>query len=701
MRDENREGIDDAASRLLIDARRRYNRRHCSNALRNAPLQFPLNDAQREAVRYDAAPLLVLAGAGSGKTRVITAKIAHLVERGVEPARLVAITFTNKAAREMRERAEQALRGDGVASKLSISTFHSFGLGIVRAEAAALGLKRGFSIFDPADVEPIVAELAGTAERVRTRAIQWKIGQWKNALVEPAAALASASDDDELAAARAYAGYRDALLAYQAVDFDDLIALPVTLFDGDAAARARWQSRCAHLLIDEYQDTNAAQYRLFRHLVGDDTPFTAVGDDDQAIYGWRGATLDNLAALPRDYPTLRVIKLEQNYRSTVRILRCANALIGNNPKLFDKRLWTELAHGEPLRVTPAADEEAEAEAVVRRLLAHRFERRTKFADYAVLYRGNHQARPFETALRAQSIPYEISGGQSIFERTEIKDIVAYLRLVANEDDDPAFVRAVCVPKRGVGQASLRHLGDVAQRHATSLFGAVFEPALASCVPERQRATLEAFCALVNGLRHRAEREPAGRLLDELVRGIGYADWLTSTLDKREAQVRTQSVDDFVAWLARKGEADGRNLLELTQMVALITMLDGREQERPDAIRLSTLHAAKGLEFPHVFLVGLEEGVLPHREAIDAGSVDEERRLMYVGLTRARETLQLSYCSSRRRAGEKVDCAPSRFLAELAQEDLRYADRALSADEAVQAKRTGNARLAALKALVAK
>jgi ATP-dependent DNA helicase Rep len=554
-------------------------------------LRFPLNAAQRDAVRYDSAPLLVLAGAGSGKTRVITAKIAHLVEHGIAPARIVAITFTNKAAREMRERAEQALRGGDVAPALSISTFHSFGLRIVREEAAALGLKRGFSIFDPADLEPVIAELAGTSDRARTRSIQWKISQWKNALVDVHAALKSAVDESQLAAARAYAGYRDALRAYQAVDFDDLIALPVALFDADAGARGRWQARCAHLLIDEYQDTNAAQYRLFRHLVGDGTPFTAVGDDDQAIYGWRGATLDNLEALPRDYPKLRVIKLEQNYRSTVRILRCANALIGNNPKLFDKRLWTELSHGEPLRVAPAANEEAEAEAVVHRLLAHKFERRTKFSDYAVLYRGNHQARAFETALRAHSIAYEISGGQSMFERTEIKDIVAYLRLMANEDDDPAFVRALQVPKRGLGQATLRALGDVAQRRGTSLFGAAFEAEIASSLPVRQRSALEAFGALINGIRHRAEREPAGRLLDELLQAIGYHDWLTSTLDRREAQVRSQSVDDFVGWLARKGEADGRNLLELTQMVALITMLEDREQERPDAVRLSTLHAA--------------------------------------------------------------------------------------------------------------
>ena len=667
-------------------------------------LQFLLNAAQRDAVRYDSAPLLVLAGAGSGKTRVITAKIAHLVDRGVDPGRIVAITFTNKAAREMRERAQAALARAGsadAASTLSVSTFHAYGLSIARAEARALGLKSRFSIFDPADAEPIVAELAATADRARARKIQWRISGWKNALVAPADALRTAQNDDELAAARAYAGYADALAAYQAVDFDDLIVMPVMLFERDAQALARWQARCAHLLIDEYQDTNTAQYRLFRHLVGDDTPFTAVGDDDQAIYGWRGATLDNLAALPRDYPALRVIKLEQNYRSTMRILRCANALIGNNPKVFDKRLWTELAHGDPLRVAPAADEEAEADLVVRRLVAHKFEQRTKFADYAILYRGNHQARVFETALRAQSIPYEISGGQSMFERTEIKDVVAYLRLIANEDDGPAFVRALAAPKRGVGPTTLKNLGDVAHAQNVSLFAAVFEPSLASAVPARQRAVLDEFCALINGVRHRALREPAGRLLAELLTTIGYADWLTSTLDRRDAQARTQSVDDFVGWLARKGESDGKNLLELTQLVALITMLEGREDDLIDAVRLSTLHAAKGLEFPHVFLVGLEEGVLPHREAIDAGNVDEERRLMYVGLTRAEQSLHLSYCRTRRRAGGKVDCVPSRFLAELAQEDVRYADQPLSADEAANAKVSGNARLHALKALVAR
>ncbi len=666
-------------------------------------MSLPLNAAQRDAVRHVDGPLLVLAGAGSGKTRVITAKVAHLVESGVDASRILAITFTNKAAREMRERAQSLLKAKGrgdAAQAAAISTFHALGLRIVRAEAKSLCLKLGFSIFDPQDLETLVAELVATADRARARAAQWRISAWKNALVAPDAALKSASSDDELAAARAYLRYADALAAYQAVDFDDLIALPVRLFASDEAAAKRWAAMFDHVLVDEYQDTNPAQYRLFKALVAAHSRFTAVGDDDQAIYGWRGATLDNLAQLPKDYPALKVVKLEQNYRSTVRILRSANALIAQNPKLFEKRLWSELGHGDTIRVTPAGDDEAEAELVVHRLVAHRFEHRGRFEDYAILYRGNHQSRPFEAALRAQNVPYVLSGGQSYFERVEIKDIVAYLRLIANDDDDPAFVRAVTTPKRGVGQTTLAKLGEVAAKLHSSLFAAVSAPEFRAGAHAKAREELEKFCALIDGLRFRASREPAGRLLHELVRSIGYEDHLVATLDRRDAEARSRSVTDFVDWLARKGEADRRNLLELTQTIALITMLEGRDGESADAVRLSTLHAAKGLEFPHVFLVGLEEGILPHQSAIDAGQVDEERRLMYVGITRAQRSLHLSYCATRKRAGGKVVCTPSRFIGELAQEDLRRSGAPLPPEEAAREKAAGSERLKALKASLA-
>jgi len=658
-------------------------------------MKFPLNDPQRTAVRYLDGPLLVLAGAGSGKTRVITAKIAHLIEQGADPAGIAAITFTNKAAREMRERSGAAQRRRETAPAApTICTFHALGLKILRREAAAMQLTPRFSILDPADVEPIVAELLATTDRARVRAAQWQISAWKNALVAPPEALARASTEAERAAARVYARYRAALSAYQAVDFDDLIALPVAALECDAGAAEHWQKRLQYLLIDEYQDTNPAQYRLLRLLTGARAAFTAVGDDDQAIYGWRGATVANLERLPRDYPSLKVIKLEQNYRSSIRILRSANALIGHNTKLFDKALWSDLGLGEPIQVAPAADDQAEAESVARTIAALKFEHGTCFDDFAVLYRGNHQARAFEQALRAQNMPYSVSGGQSWFDRTEIRDIVAYLRLIANDEDDPAFVRAVTTPRRGVGAQTLEHLG-----RAGGLFAAACDDGLTSALPARQREALTEFCRMINGLRYRAEREPAGRLIDELIKTIGYEDHLCSTCDKREAQTRWESVVDFVRWLSTKGESDGRNLLELTQSIALLTLLDGEEGREPDAVRLSTLHAAKGLEFAHVFLVGLEEGVLPHREAIVAGNIDEERRLMYVGLTRAQQSLRLSWCRRRKRAGEWHGAEPSRFIGELAQEDLRHAEAALGPADAAREKEAGNARLRQLRAML--
>ncbi|HEX3136543.1 MAG TPA: UvrD-helicase domain-containing protein, partial [Casimicrobiaceae bacterium] len=629
------------------------------------------------------------------KTRVITAKIAHLIEQGADPAGIAAITFTNKAAREMRERSGAAQRRRETAPAApTICTFHALGLKILRREAAAMQLTPRFSILDPADVEPIVAELLTTSDRARVRAAQWQISAWKNALIAPPEALARASTEAERAAARVYARYRAALSAYQAVDFDDLIALPVAALECDAGAAEHWQKRLQYLLIDEYQDTNPAQYRLLRLLTGARAAFTAVGDDDQAIYGWRGATVANLERLPRDYPSLKVIKLEQNYRSSIRILRSANALIGHNTKLFDKALWSDLGLGEPIQVAPAADDQAEAENVARTIAALKFEHGTRFDDFAVLYRGNHQARAFEQALRAQNMPYSVSGGQSWFDRTEIRDIVAYLRLIANDEDDPAFVRAVTTPRRGVGAQTLEHLG-----RAGGLFAAACDDGLTSALPARQREALTEFCRMINGLRYRAEREPAGRLIDELIKTIGYEDHLCSTCDKREAQTRWESVVDFVRWLSTKGESDGRNLLELTQSIALLTLLDGEEGREPDAVRLSTLHAAKGLEFAHVFLVGLEEGVLPHREAIVAGNIDEERRLMYVGLTRAQQSLRLSWCRRRKRAGEWHGAEPSRFIGELAQEDLRHAEAALEPADAAREKEAGNARLRQLRAML--
>jgi ATP-dependent DNA helicase Rep len=655
---------------------------------------FKLNPAQLEAVRHLDSPLLVLAGAGSGKTRVITQKIAWLVEDyGVKPSQIAAITFTNKAAKEMKERVGKLIGGR--AEGLIVSTFHALGVRILRQEAAKLGLKPGFSILDAADTTALYQELAGNVDKLRLRALQSRVSLWKNQLVEPEAALADAADDIETAAAKLYADYERTLRAYQAVDFDDLIRLPVKLFGEHEDVAERWRSRLWHVLVDEYQDTNRGQYRLLRLLTKGRDSFTAVGDDDQSIYAWRGADSENLRLLRDDYPALKVVKLEQNYRSTARILAAANALIANNPKLFDKQLWSEHGQGDAIHVQTCRDGEHEAEWVVSRLSAHRFERRTKFADYAVLYRGNHQARVIEQQLRAQKIPYVISGGQSFFERAEIKDITSYLRLLSNQDDDPAFIRAVTTPKRGIGGTTLEALGRAAGRRHQSLFAAIYAPGLEAELSVKQRTGLREFGDFIKRMEARAAKEPAGKLLADILRAIGYESWLFESLEPREAEGRWANVSDFVEWLEKKGLEENKTLLELAQSVALLSMLD-KDEQGADAVQLATLHAAKGLEFRHVFLVGVEEGLLPHRDSLEPGKLEEERRLMYVGITRAQASLTVTHCEKRKQGRELMAREPSRFIAEMGAEVAAAANRRNTVPEPDAAR----AKASALRAMLA-
>ncbi len=645
-----------------------------------------LNAPQRAAVNYIDGPCLVLAGAGSGKTRVITQKIAHLIEScGYEARNIAALTFTNKAALEMRERVAKLLKEPGHAKQLTVSTFHSLGVQILRREANAIGLKDRFSIMDSDDCFAIVQDLAVTTDKAVVRRIQNVMSLWKNGLMSADAALAQAKDEDEAQAARIYRSYLATLSSYQAVDFDDLIRLPVELFRNDEAARDRWQRKLRYLLLDEYQDTNTCQYEMVKLLVtgpGKKPMFTAVGDDDQAIYAWRGATMENLRILQDDFPDLKLIKLEQNYRSSTRILQAANAVIANNPKLFEKSLWSEHGMGDPIRVMAMEDDEAEADQVAIMLSAHKFERRAKFSDYAILYRGNHQARILEKALRRERIPYVMSGGQSFFDKAEIKDIISYLRLIANEDDDPAFIRAVTTPRRGIGQATLEVLGEFSGQWQCSLFEAVFKGGIEARLNERQLAPLREFCDFINQLEARASRvgpagsgENAGEVLDDMMKAIDYEAYLYGHFDERQAQDKWQNVLDFTGWLKEKGNGgrDGtdehKSLLELVQMVALMSMLEGRDQE-PDAVRMSTLHASKGLEFGHVFMVGVEEGILPHKGDPDAPPdvvaqrIEEERRLMYVGITRAQRSLTITWCKKRKRARDSMPCEVSRFIKEM-------------------------------------
>ena len=649
-----------------------------------------LNPAQLQAVHHLAGPCLVLAGAGSGKTRVIVHKVAKLLQSGLEPKQIAAITFTNKAAAEMRERT-RALVGPRAAKDLAVSTFHSLGVRMLRSDGSRVGLKETFSILDSDDVLGVLRDAGGCSDNALARRWQWTISLWKNQGLDADGAEAAAEDDNQRVAARVMRRFEERLQAYQAVDFDDLIGLPLKLLQRDVQARAKWQAQFQHILVDEYQDTNAVQYELLKALVGPRGVFTAVGDDDQSIYGWRGATILNLKRLPQDYPALKIIALEQNYRSTGHILRAANAVISHNPKLFEKKLWSEFGDGELVKLVDCDSEEHEAERVVQRIQALRSaDGRNKLADFAVLYRANHQARVFEQKLRAAQIPYKVSGGQSYFDRAEIKDLCAWLRLLVNQDDDPAFLRAVTTPKRGIGHQTLASLGEFANKWKVSLFEALFSPSLGDALKGKAVEGLHEFGREVNDLQDRARRAQgagdARALLLDWLKAIQYEQHLFDGEDSEKlAAARWTNVLDFVEWIARRcggdiandgsasvgeSESEKQSVLQVAQTISVIISLAERGDDQ-DVVTLSTLHAAKGLEWPHVMLVGINEGLLPFRSGSEDKSaemtperLEEERRLMYVGITRARTTLAVSTLRRRKQGRSTVAGVPSRFIAEM-------------------------------------
>ena len=688
-----------------------------------------LNLPQLEAVHHVQGPCLVLAGAGSGKTRVITHKIGHLIQLGLEPERIAAITFTNKAAAEMRERAKKLVGRD--AQKVVICTFHALGVRMLRQNGEAMGLKKNFSILDTDDVTSILKDAGGTTDAATARQWQWAISLWKNQGLNAAMAEALASNDNERITARIMARFEELLSAYQSVDFDDLIGLPLKLLQQHAEVREQWQQQMGHVLVDEYQDTNATQYEVLKLLVGERARFTAVGDDDQSIYGWRGATLDNLQRLPQDFPALKVVKLEQNYRSTSAILQAANNVIGPNPKLFPKTLFSELGEGEPVRVMDADNEEHEAERLVNRIQSLRGGNDTgegmsqfrAWKDFAVLYRANHQSRMLEKAFRKAAIPYKVSGGQSFFDRAEIRDLCAWLRLLVNNDDDPAFLRCVTTPKRGIGHTTLQKLGEFANQYRISLFEAVFSHSLGAALPQKAVGSLLAFGNEINDLQFRARHtqgaEAALALLTEWLKDINYEKHLYDSEESEKlAAARWANVMDFIDWMAKRcgGEVDdaagvslmseSKTLLEVAQTIALLSTLSEREKDQ-DVVTLSTLHAAKGLEWPHVMMAGVNEGLLPFKpeedgvslqqDALNLTRIQEERRLMYVGITRAQRSLVVSWSRKRKKGREMVSALPSRFIAEMAlstattKEDPRAKLRALRAEFAqrVEAEKLGS------------
>jgi ATP-dependent DNA helicase Rep len=644
-----------------------------------------LNPEQQAAVKQIDQPLLVLAGAGSGKTRVITEKIAYLVKQGLPARNIAALTFTNKAAREMQSRVSKLLHGSQ-GHGLRVSTFHSLGLDILRKEHKALGYKAAITLFDEYDkitvLKSLLTQRIGDYDTKQVEQFAAKIGQWKNAFITPEQAIISESLPLNLEIAEIYADYTRCLHSYNAVDFDDLILKPVLLFQSNPEVLTKWQNRLRYLLVDEYQDTNLTQYQLVKLLVGALAKFTVVGDDDQSIYAWRGAQPENLAQLQTDFPCLNVIKLEQNYRSTGRILKVANQLIANNPHTFEKRLWSQLEHGEPLRVLAHKNDEVEATQVVSEIMHHKLMNGATYKDYAILYRGNHQSRLIEQALRERNVPYFISGGTSFFSYAEVKDVLSYLRLLSNHDDDAAFLRIVNTPRREIGATTLEKLGTYARERQVSLFSACNEIGLSSHLPDAPRLRLQNFhdwivkkSELLNAAPNKIE------LITELLEQIGYSAYLREDSNTKEtAERRMKNVQELLDWLQRlieRNTADNEEF-SLTELVAKVMLLDvlerNREDEVNDEISLMTLHAAKGLEFPHVFLVGIEEKILPHQNSIDADSIEEERRLAYVGITRAQKTCTLNYCTHRKQRGILEECVPSRFLNELPEEDLLWAVR---------------------------
>jgi len=657
-----------------------------------------LNPEQQAAVEYLGGALFVLAGAGSGKTRVITEKIAYMItQAGYKPHHIAAITFTNKAAKEMQERVSARL-GREQTRGLTVCTFHSLGMRILREEAQHIGYKKNFSILDASDSARIIGELLGSTGREAVFKAQHQISLWKNNLQTPEAAFQAADDDWAKQIAQVYAAYQTTLAHYQAVDFDDLIRLPTLLLQQNSEVRLKWQQRLQYLLIDECQDTNACQYALMRALVGLEGRFTAVGDDDQSIYAWRGANMENLRRLQEDYPQIKIIKLEQNYRSTARILKVANQVIANNPKLFPKTLWSQLGEGEVVRVVACQSETHEAEFVAQQIARNKLIYGANFADFAILYRGNHQARLFEDALRSARIPYQISGGQSFYDKAEIKDVLSYLRLLANPDDDPAFLRAATTPKRGIGDTTLGKLNDYAKQHECSLFQAAQSMEALAALNAKNREAVQQFVYLMQDYQARAAADDAGEVVQNLLQEIEYEAYLAGADEGgKAAEIRWQNVQDLAGWLAKKGEEGEKNLIELTQTIALMTLLEGRDDGEIDAVKMSTLHASKGLEYPFVYLVGCEEGLFPHADSVEAGALEEERRLMYVGITRAKQQLTLTHCIKRKRQGTFVFPEPSRFIGEMPQGDLDILGR--KGGKPIVSKEEGRERLGNMLAML--
>lgn len=662
-----------------------------------------LNPEQQKAVLTTDKPLLVIAGAGSGKTRVITEKIVHLLNTGVEAKHITAVTFTNKAAKEMRSRVDKlcsAKKSKGI----RVSTFHSLGLDIIRREYQTLGLKKNISILDEQDKIKVLQDILENSQHALDKAqissLSWQISGWKNQAFMPAQAMSSAEDTQQQFAAALYEQYQQYNRVCNAVDFDDLILVPLVLFNENPAILEKWQNSIRYLLLDEYQDTNTTQYEFFKHLVGSVGQFTVVGDDDQSIYAWRGANPENLFTLKKDFPRLEIIKLEQNYRSNQRILKAANQLISNNPHLYEKNLWSNIVGDERITVIKCKDEFAEAQQMAAEISRIKFKHRANNADFAILYRSNHQARLLEKSLRELSLPYVISGGTSFFSHTEVKDVLSYIKLLINPDDNSAFLRVINTPRREIGTTTIEKLAHYANDRRISLFDACFEIGLEQQLNERTYKKLRTFCDWVVQLSDRTQQEDPIAILHGMIQDIDYYDWIKAHANSdKQAERKIDNVLELIKWIenSAKKSQEERSLGDIVSRMMLLDSLERNEDDKTDQIKLMTLHAAKGLEFPYVYLIGMEEGILPHQNSIDSEQIEEERRLAYVGITRAKKQLTFSYCGHRKKYGDIASTEPSRFLNELPLDDLDWA--AVKKTNPEEKKKKGQESLALMKSLL--
>jgi len=628
-----------------------------------------LNPAQREAVLATEGPVLVVAGAGSGKTRVLTYRIAHLVSAvGVKPQEILAITFTNKAAGEMRERLEGVL--GGIARTMWVMTFHSACGRILRTEAPKLSYRSNFTIYDQADqvrvVKLCLEELERDPKRFVPRGIHSQISNAKNLLITPDDYKARVSSFYDQTVADVYELYQGRLFASNAVDFDDLLMLTVQVLERFPEARKRWQKAFRYVLVDEYQDTNHAQYRLLQLLAGEHRNVFAVGDPDQSIYAFRGADIRNIMEFERDFGGAKQIALEQNYRSTNAILRGANAVISENRERKPKNLWSELGEGDPIRVIEVEDEHAEARFVAAEI-AGLVDEGFAGSEIAIFYRTNAQSRVLEDVLVRQDIPYQVIGGPKFYERAEIKDAIAYLQVIDNPSDAISLTRIANRPRRGIGDASLARVRAYADAHGLSLWEALEHPEEAGCGGAPLKA-IDKFRTLMQSSMSGALELPVPELLERVLDQSGYLESLEAERTI-EAQGRSENLMELVG-VAREYQESAENpsLSEFLQQISLFSDQDAIEEER-SLVTLMTLHNAKGLEFRAVFLIGMEEGVFPHSRSIEEQGLEEERRLCYVGLTRAQERLVLTHAAARSLWGSRGYNLPSRFLDELPQEEI--------------------------------